>query len=327
MSKAPPVADTSTDGPGDNSSSDYKRRHARSRRRVADDVKRAMAEFISGRKLAPLAAGDARNMPNRCTSRVLMRDIAAGPVWNGWSPDATNARFHRASGLSASDVPRLTLKWAFGFPGVSSVCGQPTVAGGRVFVGVDTGCVYALDAASGCVHWSFLAETGVPADQHWAASAHGGRGRRRSRLHQQGVWLHFGDIRGNCLGRCQHGRAVWKVNADPHPLAAITGSPTLCEAVCMCRCRPARRLQAASDYPCCTFRGSIVALDAATGRQLWKTYAIADPKPSRRNSQGRSSGPAQGRPSARSDDRSVTVPSTLLLATPIPNRRQRPPTP
>ena len=256
---------------------------------MADEVKRAMAEFISGRKLAPLAAGDARNMPNRCTSKTPMRDIAAGPVWNGWSPDATNSRFHRASGLSASDVPRLTLKWAFGFPGVSSVYGQPTVAGGRVFVGVDTGYVYALDAASGCVHWSFLAETGVrnainigPASV--AASAGRAGGAPAGRLA-----AFFGDIRGNVYSvDANTGELLWKVNADPHPLAAITGSPTLYEGRLYVPVSSREEAAGGSlNYPCCTFRGSIVALDAATGRQLWKTYAIADPpKPSRRNSQG-----------------------------------------
>ena len=128
---------------------------------VTDDVKRAVAEYLSGRKLSPLGAGDARSMPNRCPARAPLAGLASSPAWNGWSPEATNARFQRAPGLSAADLPRLTLKWAFGFPGVSSVYGQPTVAGGRVFVGVDTGYVYALDAATGCVHWSFLAETGV----------------------------------------------------------------------------------------------------------------------------------------------------------------------
>jgi polyvinyl alcohol dehydrogenase (cytochrome) len=266
---------------------------------VADDVKRAMAEFISGRKLAPLAAGDARNMPNRCTSMPPMRDIAAAPGWNGWSPDATNARFHRASGLSPSDVPRLTLKWAFGFPGVSSVYGQPTVAGGRVFVGVDTGYVYALDAASGCVHWSFLAETGVrnaisigpasaeaTADKPASAESSAGRagGAPAGRLA-----AFFGDIRGNVYSvDANTGELLWKMNADPHPLAAITGSPTLHEGRLYVPVSSREEAAGGSlNYPCCTFRGSIVALDAATGRQLWKTYAIADaPKPTRRNSQG-----------------------------------------
>ena len=108
------------------------------------------------------AAGDARNMPNRCTSKDADADIAAGPVWNGWSPDATNARFDPASGLPASDVPRLTLKWAFGFPGVSSSCtASPRWRAVACLSVSNIGYVYALDAATGCVHWSFLAETGV----------------------------------------------------------------------------------------------------------------------------------------------------------------------
>src|SRR4029077_5709368 len=41
------------------------------------------------------------------------------------------------------------------------------------------------------------------------------------------------------------------------------------------------------DYPCCTFRGSVVALDANTGKQIWKTYTIPEePKPTRKNSKG-----------------------------------------
>ena len=208
-----------------------------------------------------------------------MGDVGAGPVWNGWSPNANNARFHRTPGLSAADVPRLTLKWALGFPGVSSVYGQPTVAGGRVFVGVDTGYVYALDAATGCVHWSFLAETGVrnaisigtvisPRATHAA---------------------YFGDIRANVYAvDANSGELLWKVNADPHPLAVVTGSPTLYEGRLYVPVSSREEAAGGSlNYPCCTFRGSIVALDAATGRQIWKTYAIPDPpKPSRRNSKG-----------------------------------------
>ena len=108
---------------------------------IPDQVKRAMAEYLSGRKLGALGAGDARNMPNRCSTRSPLTDVSGSTAWNGWGPDATNRRFQRAAGLSAADLPRLTLKWAFGFPGVSSVYGQPTVSGGRVFVGVDTGYV------------------------------------------------------------------------------------------------------------------------------------------------------------------------------------------
>jgi polyvinyl alcohol dehydrogenase (cytochrome) len=38
---------------------------------------------------------------------------------------------------------------------------------------------------------------------------------------------------------------------------------------------------------CCTFRGSVVALDAATGKQIWKTYTVAEvPKPTTKTKSG-----------------------------------------
>ncbi len=256
---------------------------------VPDETKRAIAEYLSGRKLSRVEAGDARNMPNRCPARAPFRNPSSGPAWNGWSPDPTNARFQRVPGLSVSDVPRLTLKWAFGFPGVSSVYGQPTLAGGRVFVGVDTGYVYSLDAATGCVHWSFLAETGVRnAISVGPAFAEASAGEPRARAANRYA-AYFGDIRANVYAvDAQTGELLWKINVDAHPLAVVTGAPTLHDG--RLYVPVSSREEAAGSslyYPCCTFRGSIVALDAATGRQIWKTYAIPDPpKPSRRNSKG-----------------------------------------
>ena len=244
---------------------------------VSDDVKRAVAEYLSGRKLGPLNAGDARNMPNRCSTRAPFANPASGPLWNGWGLDGTNARFQRAPGLTTSDVPRLTLKWAFGFPGVSSVYGQPTIAGGRVFVGVDTGYVYSLDAATGCVHWSFLAETGVR-NAISIGSLDAGR-----------YFAYFGDIRANVYAiDADSGALLWKVNVDPHPLAVVTGSPTLYGGRLYVPVSSREEAAGGSlNYPCCTFRGSIVALEATSGRKVWQTYAIPDPpKPSGKNSRG-----------------------------------------
>ena len=78
--------------------------------------------------------------------------------------------------LAASDLPRLKLKWAFGFPGATRSVAQPTVFGGRVFVGSQNGKVYSLDAKSGCTYWEFDAGKGVrsaivigPRGDGWAA--------------------------------------------------------------------------------------------------------------------------------------------------------------
>jgi polyvinyl alcohol dehydrogenase (cytochrome) len=55
--------------------------------------------------------------------------------------------------LAAADVPRLKLKWAFGIAGASRAYTQPTVMGGRIFFGSQTGKVYSLDANTGCTYW------------------------------------------------------------------------------------------------------------------------------------------------------------------------------
>ena len=82
-------------------------------------------------------------------------------VWLGQRPDELAHANRGGAGLRAAQVPNLQLKWAFGFPNGSSAYGQPAVAGGRVFVGSDNGFVYSLDAATGCVYWSFEAKAGV----------------------------------------------------------------------------------------------------------------------------------------------------------------------
>src|SRR5690606_6154945 len=89
---------------------------------------------------------------------------ASGDIgnWNGWGRDARNSRHVPADeGLARADLAGLELAWACGFPGVSSVMGQPAAYLDRVLIGVDSGEVYALDLASGCQHWVFQAGAGV----------------------------------------------------------------------------------------------------------------------------------------------------------------------
>ena len=130
---------------------------------LSDVEKRGIAEFLSGRPPGIGETGDAKLMSNRCSSNPPLTDPSAGPAWNGWGVDAANSRFQntKAAGISADQVPRLKLKWAFGFPNGIDSYGQATVASGRVFVGSDNGYVYSLQATTGCVYWSFRAASGI----------------------------------------------------------------------------------------------------------------------------------------------------------------------
>ena len=101
-------------------------------------------------------------------------DPMNAPHWNGWGVDPSQHRFQPAemAGLAANDVPRLKLKWAFGFPGAVRAIAQPTVVGGRIFIGSQGGKVYSLDAQSGCTYWEYYAGR---------ARSHGRRHRSRAR--------------------------------------------------------------------------------------------------------------------------------------------------
>ena len=114
---------------------------------LQDAQKRLVPEYVAGAPLGSTRAGDASAMPNPCVAQPFEHPFA-GPMWNGWGVDGSNGRFQSAevAGLSVEQVPDLTLKWAFGFPNGSSAYSQPTVVGGRVFVGSDVGYVYSLDA-------------------------------------------------------------------------------------------------------------------------------------------------------------------------------------
>src|SRR5258705_12711097 len=114
--------------------------HAQAVADASDVVKRGYAESLGGRKIGSTPAGDPKAMPNQCPASAKLADPSAGPAWNGWSADATNARFQsgKAAGITAAQVPNLKLKWAFGLPNAASMYSQPTVAGGPGFFGADT---------------------------------------------------------------------------------------------------------------------------------------------------------------------------------------------
>src|SRR5262249_17942443 len=212
---------------------------------------------------------DAAQMPNRCTNRRAIENMNP-PSWNGWGADLSNTRFEPEQ-VSPS---QLKLKWAFGFPGAKAVSGQPTVAGGRVFVSADNGYVYSLDAATGCVYWSFHADATVRS----SATV--------ERISAARSAAYFGDAKANAYAvDASTGELIWKVQVEEHPSARITGAPKLFENRLYVPVASGEEGAGGnSNYACCTFRGSVIALNAATGAPVWKTYMIPEePKRVKKN--------------------------------------------
>lgn len=238
---------------------------------------------------AHLGKGTAERIPVQqgyCAPGVL--PTADSAPWNGWGVDPGNSRFQpaAAAGLSAEAIPRLRLKWAFGIPNSPTGGSQPAIVGGRAYFGSADGTVYSVDARSGCIYWTFKAEASV----RGAPSVGPGPSSRQA--------VFFGDIRANVYAvDASTGRPHWKVKVDSHPYARITGAVKLHYGRVYTPVSSVEEVPAANPkYECCTFRGSIAALAAATGVQIWKTYSIPDePAPIRVNSAGTQlRGPAGG---------------------------------
>ena len=244
--------------------------------------RRAVAEFVTGRAAgsyrAPLSV-----IPKSayCSAgQTASGDPLAGPSWNGWGVDLQNSRHQpgAAAGLAASDIPRLKLKWSFGFPGASASGSQVSIVGNRLFVGSRNGVMYALDKTSGCLVWAFEADAGTRSTPVVARAAGGGA-----------ATVYFGDAHAQVYALdAATGALRWKAKVEEHQDAMITGAVVVHNGRIYV---PVSSLEESTaviaSYQCCTFRGSVVALDAATGRQLWKTYTIPRaPERTTRNSVG-----------------------------------------
>jgi polyvinyl alcohol dehydrogenase (cytochrome) len=247
-----------------------------------DVQKKAVAEFMAGRPMGSAKSGGIENMGFHCSTNPPLADPASRPAWNGWSPDLANTRFQPANvaRLTAAQVPKLKLKWAFGFPSGVSANAQPTVVSGRVFVGSDNGYVYSIDAKTGCVYWSF--ETGSIIRNAITVGAVKGQGDAK-------YAAFVGDGHANVYAiNAQDGKLIWKTKVDPHFVARITAGSRYYDGKLIVPVSSSEEFSSGNPgYSCCTSRGSVVALDANTGKQIWKAWVIPDePKPYKKMSNG-----------------------------------------
>ncbi|HET9129357.1 MAG TPA: PQQ-binding-like beta-propeller repeat protein, partial [Terriglobia bacterium] len=225
------------------------------------------------------AAADAPSLTRTCkpdagSAAAEFKSAMNAPRWNGWSTSTSNSRFQDASsaGLTGAQVPSLKLKWAFNLGAVTIARSQPVIVGGRVFLGTSTNVVYSLDARTGCTYWGF--KTG--------AAVRGGT----TIGDVMGVPAVFvGDASATVYAiNAQTGEQIWKVRPVDHFTTMATAAPQVHNGV-VYQSFSSFEEALASDpgYSCCTFRGSVVALDAATGKKIWQTFTIPEEaKPTRK---------------------------------------------
>ncbi|MEP6548840.1 MAG: PQQ-binding-like beta-propeller repeat protein [Gammaproteobacteria bacterium] len=231
---------------------------------LSDADERHVAEYLSG---LPFGAARPPSAPN-CTGTAMRFDLQREPDVVGWGFGFENTHFvpKAAAGLAPADISRLKVKWAFSYPASVRARSQPTFAYGALYVGSQSGTVYALDAHSGCIRWTF--ETTTEVRTPIVVPANQGPTKR----------AYFGDLIGRVYALdAVTGRELWRQRVDDHPSATVTGSPAYYNGTLYVPVSSLEEATVDPTYPCCTFRGSVVAFDAATGRRLWQRYMIDEP--------------------------------------------------
>jgi polyvinyl alcohol dehydrogenase (cytochrome) len=247
---------------------------------------RNVAEFLTGRRVGEATAtANAKS----CSQSATALSVDNG-AWNGWGVDIENTRYQPNPGLTVSSVPRLKVKWAYAYDG-QSAAGQPTVIGNRLFVTHNSGRVTALDANTGCEYWSFSADGAVRTAVTVAQIKENGAKKSRA-------VAFFGTFKALAYAiDADTGQEIWHVKLDEHAVARSTGAPTYYNGVVYFPVSSHEETVARGEkYTCCTFRGAVSALDAATGKLIWKAFGIpTEAKPYKVNSVGTQMfGPAGG---------------------------------
>ena len=231
--------------------------------------KRNIAYFLTGEQFDD---SPAQAVSFSCESSLGSDARLTQPVaWNGWGGGVGNTR-HRAgeSILTKSNVGQLELKWAFAYPDATRARSQPVVTEEVTFIGSQEGTIFALDNTNGCPWWTFSADAEV-------------RGAIFVDTDEQGApeTLLFGDFGGSAYAiSAQTGELIWKREVHEHPQATITGSVIAHEDTLLVPVSSLEVLLAARvGYPCCSFRGAVVALSISSGEELWRTYTTDEPRP------------------------------------------------
>ncbi len=224
----------------------------------------AIAEYLTGRSHTRATFPEAAF----CTVRGPAPLDARTVVWMGYGGNLEGTGFQAGerAGLTAADVPNLRLRWAFGFPDAVQVRTKPTVVGSTVLVGGPFGEVVALDAASGCVRWTFEADAGIRGAILVAADA------------RQRTVAYFVDFRTSAYALdVGTGTLLWKTRVGWHPENNTTGTPALHGGRLIVPISAMEVVTAQSPtYACCSASGAVAALDVTTGDVLWYHRVIAE---------------------------------------------------
>lgn len=199
-----------------------------------------------------------------CDSTAPITEMVA---YQGWGGDkaGTGIVSTTMAGMTKEDIPGLELAWAFGFDGGSVTRTKPTIIGEVMIFGSQFGEVYCLDKVSGCVRWKFEADANV-------------RGGLAVSESESGLRIHFADFGVNAYAlSVQTGELLWKSSLKNEPSSAVTGTPVAYDGLLYIPVTSMEVVSAGADhYECCKGSGQVIAINSATGEEVWRHRVIKE---------------------------------------------------
>lgn len=200
-------------------------------------------------------------------STMLVADSRSGdwPMF-GQNPSNTGSNSIEA-GISPKNASQLKMKWAFTTGG--DVSARAAVVNGAAYFPDWGGNLWAINAGNGKLIWSHQIS-----DYTQIPNSHS----RTSPAVVNGV-VYVGTQEGAYLLaiNASTGALIWASQLESvDPYAMITESPAVYNGVVYTGVASNEEGLAGfvPNFPCCKARGSVVAVNAATGAIRWKTYTI-----------------------------------------------------
>jgi polyvinyl alcohol dehydrogenase (cytochrome) len=212
--------------------------------------------------------------------REVRLDKAAARTATSFGLGEHNNRHQTAiqSGLKTADMKNLELAWVMAFPQSANMRSQPLIVGETLFfAATDPGKLYALDAASGCVKWTYSSDLTLRSSLNFAEATK-----------TAPAMIVMGDAAGRIHAvNAKTGAKAWVIDAKLTAVNRITGAPVSRDGVIYAPMSAIEVNYAGPDnYECCIGQGALVALDQKTGKTLWVGRTMEDSKPTQKGRTG-----------------------------------------
>ena len=220
----------------------------------------------------------------RLRCRAALRDVrldrGAQRIATTFGLGDANIRRQTASeaGLTNADMGRLELAWVLAFPQTATMRSQPVIVGDTLFfAATDAGKVFALDAHSGCVKWTYSSDLTLRSSLTFAEATR-----------TSPALIVAGDAGGRVHAiEAKTGATAWVSDVKLNELNRITGAPVAHAGVIYAPLSAIEVNYAGPDsYECCRGQGALVAIDQASGRTRWIGRTMEPAKPTQKSRTG-----------------------------------------